>query len=107
MSRSSAILILTLGATMLWAQDAAPPAARGRGQQATDDLKARLEKAPKFVEMFTPMRDSVVLAENVYLPAGPGPFPTILLRTPYIKDNPREPLAAQKYVEAGYAYVDQ
>ncbi len=34
-------------------------------------------------------------------------FPTILLRTPYIKDNPREPLVAQKYVEAGYAYVDQ
>ena len=63
--------------------------------------------SPKFVEMFTPMRDTIVLAENVYLPPGPGPFPTILLRTPYIKDNPREPLAAQKYVEAGYAYVDQ
>ena len=62
---------------------------------------------PKFVEMFQPMRDTVVLAANVYLPEGPGPFPTILLRTPYIKDNPREPVAAKKYVDAGYAYVDQ
>jgi predicted acyl esterase len=65
------------------------------------------KKTPTFVEMFMPMRDTVVLAANVYLPSGPGPFPTILLRTPYIKDNPREPLAAQKYVDAGYAYVDQ
>src|ERR1700735_673935 len=89
-------------ATMCWAQAPAPAA-----QEMTAEMKARLEKAPKFVEMFTPMRDTVVLAENVYLPSGNGPFPTILLRTPYIKDNAREPLAAQKYVEAGYAYVDQ
>jgi predicted acyl esterase len=73
----------------------------------TEEMKARLEKAPKAVEMFQPMRDGVVLAANVYLPQGAGPFPTVLLRTPYIKDNVREPLAAQKYVEAGYAYVDQ
>src|SRR5580658_6549649 len=78
----------------------------GRGE-INAETKARLEKAPKFVEMFMPMRDTVVLAANVYLPPGNGPFPAILLRTPYIKDNPREPLAAQKYVEAGYAYVDQ
>jgi hypothetical protein len=63
--------------------------------------------APKFTEMFMPMRDGVVLAANVYLPAGNGPFPAILLRTPYLKDNAREPQAAQKYVDAGYAYVDQ
>ena len=90
--------ILGLAAAAVWAQ-AVP--------EMTADLKARLEKAPKSVEMFMPMRDTVVLAANVYLPAGPGPFPVILLRTPYIKDNPREPLMAQKYVEAGYAYVDQ
>ncbi len=34
------------------------------------ETKARLEKAPKFVEMFMPMRDTVVLAANVYLPPG-------------------------------------
>src|ERR1700682_3541700 len=63
--------------------------------------------APKFIEMFMPMRDGVDLAPNVYRPAGSGPFPVILLRTPYLKDNAREPQAAQKYVDAGYAYVDQ
>src|SRR5580698_1272962 len=104
--RLAAIFLATASATVCWAQE---PAAQGRGggQEMTAEMKARLEKAPKFVEMFTPMRDTVVLAANVYLPSGPGPFPTVLLRTPYIKDNPREPLAAQKYVEAGYAYVDQ
>jgi predicted acyl esterase len=101
LTRISVIFALAAGATPGWAQ------APGRGQEMTAEMKARLEKAPKFVEMSMPMRDTVVLAANVYLPAGTGPFPTVLLRTPYIKDNPREPLAAQKYVEAGYAYVDQ
>ncbi len=95
-------LVLAAGTSLGLAQ-----APAGRGGEMTAEMKTRLEKAPKFVEMFTPMRDTVVLAANVYLPSGAGPFPTILLRTPYIKDNPREPLTAQKYVEAGYAYVDQ
>jgi predicted acyl esterase len=98
LARFSAILIL--------AAVGSAQTGGGRGEVSAE-MKARLEKAPKFVEMFMPMRDTVVLAANVYLPSGPGPFPTILLRTPYIKDNPREPLAAQKYVEARYAYVDQ
>src|SRR5579872_2110216 len=84
-----------------------PPPAGPRAMEMTPEMKARLEKVPKPVEMFMPMRDGVELAANVYLPPGSGPFPVILLRTPYLKDNPREPLAAEKYVEAGYAYVDQ
>jgi putative CocE/NonD family hydrolase len=32
------------------------------------------------------MRDGVVLRANVYRPAGAGPWPTLLLRTPYRKD---------------------
>ncbi len=39
-----------------------------RGGELNAETKARLEKAPKFVEMFMPMRDTVVLAANVYLP---------------------------------------
>jgi putative CocE/NonD family hydrolase len=34
------------------------------------------------------MRDGVVLRANVYRPAGPGPWPTLLARTPYGKDRP-------------------
>src|SRR5580693_8128068 len=97
--------VFLLAAVTLMAQETAAPARRA--PELTPEMKARLEKAPKPVEMFQPMRDSVVLAANVYLPPGAGPFPTVLLRTPYIKDNAREPLAAEKYVEAGYAYVDQ
>jgi uncharacterized protein len=34
------------------------------------------------------MRDGVVLRANVYRPAGPGRWPTLLARTPYGKDRP-------------------
>jgi putative CocE/NonD family hydrolase len=34
------------------------------------------------------MRDGVVLRANVYRPGGDGPWPTLLLRTPYGKDDP-------------------
>lgn len=34
-----------------------------------------------------PMRDGVVLFADVYRPAGPGPYPTLLQRTPYDKQN--------------------
>ena len=35
-----------------------------------------------------PMRDSTLLATDVHLPAGPGPFPVILERTPYGRNIP-------------------
>ena len=31
----------------------------------------------------TPMRDGVNLSSYIYLPEGRGPFPTVLIRTPY------------------------
>ncbi len=37
--------------------------------------------------IMVPMRDSVALATDVYLPPGPGPFPVVLIRTPYDKDG--------------------
>ncbi len=55
------------------------------------------------------MRDGVVLYADVYRPDGPGPFPTILQRTPYDKSAP---LSAQmldpiKAAKAGFAYIIQ
>ena len=41
---------------------------------------------PKWTEMVMTTRDGVKLAANVFLPAGPGPFPVVLSRTPYLKD---------------------
>src|SRR5947209_3462897 len=34
-----------------------------------------------------PMRDGTVLYADVYRPAGPGPYPALLQRTPYDKQN--------------------
>jgi hypothetical protein len=33
-----------------------------------------------------PMRDGVKLATTIYLPDGEGPWPVVLVRTPYGKD---------------------
>jgi hypothetical protein len=71
-------------------------------------------------DVMIPARDGVGLATDVYRPAGNGPFPVILERTPYDKTaqsrsertalvaSPRSREAvARYYVEAGYAIVYQ
>ena len=57
----------------------------------------------------TPMRDGTILYADVYRPAGPGPFPVLLQRTPYDKSasvSPRQldPIRATK---SGFAVVIQ
>jgi len=51
------------------------------------------------------MRDGVKLSTDICLPAGDGPWPVILTRTPYSKDS----LTLQQYywTTNGYAYVIQ
>lgn len=39
------------------------------------------------LSVMLPMRDEVKLATDVYLPEGEGPWPVVLTRTPYNKDN--------------------
>lgn len=72
-------------------------------------------------EEFATMRDGVKLAANVYQPAGKGPWPVIITRTPYLKDGrvdkehdpdgskAQAALAAQAkhYTDAGYVFVLQ
>jgi uncharacterized protein len=41
-------------------------------------------------EVMVPASDGTLLATDVYLPFGGGPWPTILTRTPYSKDGMRE-----------------
>lgn len=67
-----------------------------------------------------PMRDGVRLATDIHLPAGPGPFPVVMERTPYGRDDisrseitaadpvpvTRTALAA-KFTEHGIAVVSQ
>src|ERR1700690_1594933 len=54
----------------------------------------------------TPMRDGVNLAANVFRPKGEGPFPVILMRTPYGKPDDKSD-EAKRYTAAGYAMVVQ
>jgi predicted acyl esterase len=76
---------------------------------------------PGAVEEFATMRDGTRLAANVYKPAGTGPWPVVMTRTPYLKDGRIDPekdpkgekahealaKAAKHYTDAGYVFVHQ
>ncbi|HEX4711541.1 CocE/NonD family hydrolase, partial [Phenylobacterium sp.] len=77
--------------------------------------------APGAVEERATMRDGVKLAANVFKPAGTGPWPVVMTRTPYLKDGRidkehdpdgskrREALIkqARHYTDAGFVFVHQ
>lgn len=54
-----------------------------------------------------PMRDGVHLSAEVYLPAAEGPFPTVLMRTPYQNNTPSMVEKGRRYANLGYAFVMQ
>jgi len=58
-----------------------------------------------------PMRDGVHLTADVWVPAAAGPFPAILVRTPYMRnwDNPNQNFGrlGAFYTAHGYAFVVQ
>lgn len=57
----------------------------------------------------TRLRDGVELSSDVWLPAEPGKYPIILIRTPYIKTMPEInfPELAGYFAKRGYAFVVQ
>ncbi|MEQ8786478.1 MAG: CocE/NonD family hydrolase [Pirellulaceae bacterium] len=54
-------------------------------------------------DVAVPMRDGVVLRANVFRPPGEGPFPVLLMRTPYGKPGK----ANEQLIRAGYIVVAQ
>ena len=72
---------------------------------------------PGATEEYMALRDGVRLGANVFKPAGKGPWPVVLSRTPYLKDgriseqtpNPGEAMArqAKRYTDAGLVFVLQ
>ncbi|MBI3404727.1 MAG: CocE/NonD family hydrolase [Acidobacteria bacterium] len=57
-------------------------------------------------DVSVPMRDGVILHADVMRPAGPGPFPTLVYRTPYSKnESGQRQSTAQNAVARGYAAV--
>src|SRR5262249_42651738 len=53
------------------------------------------------------MRDGVKLDTNIYLPEGSGPWPVVLTRTPYGKDQMYAAKNEAAYMQAGYVRVVQ
>jgi predicted acyl esterase len=68
-------------------------------------LIAQEKSKARTIETMVAMHDGTELATTVYLPEGPGPFPTIVARTPYNKDGLKG--EAAKFVRQGYAFVGQ
>lgn len=54
-----------------------------------------------------PMRDGVRLSTDVYLPEDPGPFPVILIRTPYNNNLEAQVQDAVYFAQRGYAVAIQ
>jgi putative CocE/NonD family hydrolase len=56
-----------------------------------------------------PMRDGVELSADMWMPAAEGRYPTILIRTPYIKTTTRHqfPAYGRYFAEHGYIFLVQ
>ena len=82
-------LLLTLAASLpVYAQQTAPAQAQPETQMLA-------------------MRDGVKLATDIYLPEGKGPWPVILVRTPYGKSGAMMGGQNKQWTTNGYAYVIQ
>jgi putative CocE/NonD family hydrolase len=90
-----------------------------RGRPDTPLLKGELQNYPELdfkssargarsADQRVPMRDGVELSTDIHLPKGEGPFPTVLVRTPYVKSQAAyERYELQAYVDRGYAVAFQ
>ena len=72
-------------------------------QKAQPKPTARPVKVITEVDVPVPMRDGVILRANVFRPDTGGPYPVLVLRTPYGKPSG----GMDRYVKAGYIVVTQ
>jgi predicted acyl esterase len=102
----AAVSVVTLGSVALAQQTQGQTAGQAVAPAVRGAKPAKL--ADGATEVIAEMRDGVKLAGNLYLPAGTGPFPCVVQRTPYGKDAMfASPAGAKKYTDAGYAYMVQ
>jgi hypothetical protein len=59
------------------------------------------------LDVQVPMRDGVNLSADIYLPKAEGPFPTILIRTPYSNNTPGHIEKGRAAANLGYVCVIQ
>jgi putative CocE/NonD family hydrolase len=80
--------------------------------QGTDALGSAQPQVPEALMLETnlavPMRDGTILRADLRRPSGPGPFPALILRTPYGKGTDKDELRfAASAVARGYAVLMQ
>src|SRR5258708_30461928 len=54
-----------------------------------------------------PMRDGSTLSADIYRPAGPGPYPVVLMRTPYLDLVTGSQEDGRFWAAHGYVYAIQ
>ncbi|MSP12887.1 MAG: CocE/NonD family hydrolase [Chloroflexi bacterium] len=59
------------------------------------------------LDVKVPMRDGVNLSADIYLPKDTGPFPTVLMRTPYNNNDERFIEKGRRLANSGYVCVVQ
>lgn len=77
----------------------------GSSQQVATSSQTATSQAPKPIEQMAPMRDGVKLSTIIYLPEGKGPWPVVLVRTPYSKASQTRLNGA--WTKRGFAFVAQ
>ena len=73
-------------------------------------LAGTTQGSAQWKQMFgvsTPMRDGVKLVSNIWVPSDTGRWPTILIRTPYVKTPQFKRYKLATYLQNGYAVVLQ
>ena len=77
----------------------------------TAPASAQTAAVKRMFDIRTPMRDGVELSGDVWMPSEGGPFPTIIIRTPYLKTMAIGDFTlagwATYFAERGYAVVMQ
>ena len=81
------------------------PALSSTFAQQPAPAQATAAQAAKPLEQMVAMRDGIKLATSVYLPEGGGPWPVVLIRTPYGKQT--QAGANARWTGRGFALVAQ
>ncbi len=101
--------VLVATATLTCAIAALAPTGRGWAQMDGGHSRTAMYTVRSQQGVQVPMRDGVSLSTDLYFPEGAtGPLPTILVRTPYNKENPASNrVNVETFVGQGYVVAVQ
>src|SRR3989442_1051327 len=74
-------------------------------QQVAPTAPTATSQTTQPIEQMAPMRDGVKLSTIIYFPEGKGPWPVVLVRTPYGKASQTRLHAT--WTKAGFAFLAQ